>query len=329
MRRRLGCTIGIVALASACDVPPTCGGRLLDACRKAQDLAYAVGIQLADESSTGNAIIGDVNAMGATGKAAVSVRVTGMPGDGARLEGVPVRTDGADNASTFSADRSTETAISIDGVVGAWHGAPLGKLRFGGVDVLGSVVLTPNTNRGNLTFAGRPAFLGMGVRLGLIEESRLVPAVSLTSMIRVAKRFSVDVPALPTDSGGFVKLKLERGDISSLEYRLATSKKFGPFGLSSGIGQNNYYITSDYVVEGSGELGSGFELASFTIARTNMFVGATYTYDKLTLGAEFGRVTGGSTPEMRTRFGAHSATAPRNYLSVGIRVPAGRTLDKR
>ena len=321
--------IGIVVLSSACDGPPSCGGRLLDACRKAEDLTYALGIQLADEASNGNAILGDVNAMGATGKAAISFRVNGMRGDGPRLEGVAVRTDGGENASTFSANRSVETAISIDGVVGAWGGAQIGKIRFGGVDLLGSIVLTPNTNRGNLQLGGRPALFGAGVRLGLIQEGQSVPAVSLTSMMRVAKRFSAETPALPTDSGGFVKLKLERGDISTLDYRFAASKKFGPFGVSSGVGQNIYYVTSDYVVEGSGELGSGYEYASFTVTRTDAFVGATYTYDKLTLGAEFGRVMGGSLPEARNRFGSQKASAPRNYLSLGIRVPTGRTLDKR
>ena len=69
--------IVIVLLSAACE-QPTCAGRLTDACRKARDMAHAMGVQIADDYADGSPILGDVATMGATEKGAVSIRLTGM-----------------------------------------------------------------------------------------------------------------------------------------------------------------------------------------------------------------------------------------------------------
>jgi hypothetical protein len=125
-----------------------------------------------------------------------------------------------------------------------------------------------------------------------------------------------------------VKISFERGSFGTLEYRLAASKKAGDFGVSGGIGHNVYFITTAYDIDG-GALGTGVESTSFNVTRTAAFVGATYTRKQLTLGAELGRVMGGDLPAMVNTFGDRGPTPARNYLSLGVRVPAGRTLDRR
>jgi hypothetical protein len=289
-------------------------------------MAYAIGIQIADESSDGNAILGDVGTMGAIGKAAVSVRLTGMQRESVRFGGQTVRTDSSARASAFTSDADVAAALSIGGVVGAWPGKRVGETRMGGVDLIGSVIVTPNANRGDLEIGGRPVLFGAGVRLGITSETRSLPAMSVTALTRLSRGFSVTAPFLPTDSGQLVRIGLQRGDMSTLEYRFAASKKAGRFNVSSGIGQNLYYITTDYVVEGSGELGSGYETTSFHVSRTAAFVGATYTRNKLTFGAELGRVMGGSQTTLNA-FGDRGTAPARSYLSIGVRLPAGRTLD--
>ena len=329
MRCRPVYMVALAVVASACREPPPCGGPLSDACGKAEDLVHALGIQIADESSEGNALLGDVNAMGATGLASVSMRVTQMRRNGVRFEGVTLRTDGIKGESTFASESDVATTISLDGVVGAWHGSPLfGRFRFGGVDVVGNIAMATNMDRGNLHIsAGQPAY-AIGVRLGLIEETRSVPAISFTSMFRFPQTFSVTTPPLVADSGGSVQIEITDATVTTFDYRFAASKKLGPFGISSGIGHNQNFVWGNYRVTGTGDLGSGAESASFGMARVDAFVGATYTIKRYTFGAELGRVLGGDPPSMHNLYGERGDAA-RNYLTLGVRIPAGRTLAKR
>jgi hypothetical protein len=78
----------------------------------------------------------------------------------------------------------------------------------------------------------------------------------------------------------------------------------------------------------SNRLGSGVETATFNVTRTNAFAGASYTAGRVTFGAEFGRLFGGHVPPMLNTFGGRSATASRGYLTLGARIPAGRTNDR-
>jgi hypothetical protein len=291
-------------------------------------MAHAMGVEIADEYTEGNPILGDVAPMGATGKGALSVRLTGIEREAIRVGGQTVRTDSSVAPSRFSSDAAVTPIISIDAVIGAWGGRPVSQTRMGGIDVLGSVIIAPNVNRGDVRVGGAPFVFGSGVRVGITEETRAIPAMSLSGLIRLGPDFSVSLPNLPTDSGQSVRIDLQRGYLASLEYRFAASKKAGKFDVSGGIGQNFYYLSTDYLVDG-GELGSGFESTSFNVTRTAAFVGATYTRDKLTFGAEFGRVMGGDLPAMLNSFGDRRATAARNHLSLGIRVPIGRTVDRR
>jgi hypothetical protein len=319
--------IAIALLVTACN-EPTCGRALADACRKAKDMAYAMGVQIADDYIEGSPIIGDAATMGATGKGAISLRLTGMQRQAIRVGGPTVRTDSVEAPSTFSSDDKPAVGIAIDGVAGAWGGWRVGQTRMGGVDILGNVVIVPNANHGDFDFRGTPVLLGNGVRIGITEETRSLPAISLTGMLRLGFEFSGSLRNLPTDSGQSVSLELNHGNFGSLEYRLAASKKVGRLSVSSGIGHNVYYISTDYAVDG-GALGTGYEDTSFNITRTVGYVGISYTRNKLTYGAELARVTGGDLPGMLNTFGSHGSTASRNYLALGVRMPVGRTVDRR
>jgi len=328
MRRTLIYSAGIIILASACDVPPpVCGGALQDACRKASDLAYAVGVQIADESNDANPVLGDVSTMGATGKAAVSFRVHTMSRSAVRVEGVTARTDGNESASTFPTDRQVATAISVSGAVGAWGGVDVGSTQVGGIDLLGNLVILGSADRGDVHLSRRPFLFGAGVRLGLLRETRLLPSVSLTAMLHEASKVSVDEMVLQTNGPERVGLRLENEDVSTRDVRVGLSKKFGAFGLAGGVGRSVYSIDADYFVQGDGSLGFGNQSASFDVRRTNAFVGATYTRKTLTFGAEFGRLMSDDASETLNTFG-DGATAARNYLSLGVRIPAGRSIPR-
>jgi hypothetical protein len=204
----------------------------------------------------------------------------------------------------------------------------VGTTRVGGIDFLGSVIAIPNPNRGSLDVAGPPAVLGLGVRLGVIGETRTLPAVALTGSLRTPRRFNADAPLLPTDDGGTVHLELRSGKVSTLGYRLASSKQIGRIGLTAGVGQDVYSASVGYRVTGSDTLGTGSDGVSFDITRTNLFGGISYSAGRVTFVAEGGRLTGGRLPAMLNTFGTRSPTARHDYLSLGVRIPAGRTLDR-
>ena len=289
-----------------------------------------MGVQIADDYIGGSPVLGDASTMGATGKGAFSFRLTGMERHDVRVSGQTVRTDSTvpPSASTFRSDATVATAISIDGVAGAWGGWPVGSIRMGGIDLLGSIVIAPNVHHGDFHVRGTPVMFGTGIRIGITEETRSLPAMSLTGVMRYGFEFSGSLASMPTDSGQSVGIDLSHGDLSSLEYRFAASKTTGKFGVSGGIGHSVVYVATDYAVDG-GTLGRGFENTSFNFTRTVAFVGATYTRDKLTYGAELRRVMGGDLPAMVNTFGEGGAMAARNYLSLGVRVPIGRTVDRR
>lgn len=320
--------VSLVALVAACDGVPPCTGRLVDACRKAQDLAYGVGVQLGDEAASGNAVLGDAAAIGSTGKAMIAVRGTGMRRDGPVLSNVTVRTDSSVGSSAFGARSELASAFSIDAAVGGIHGMRIRDTEIGTIDVLGSVTAMPNADRGNLHVGGSPITFGIGVRLGIVAETKTLPAVSFAASLRTPRKFSVTAPALPTDSGDAVKLSLSSGEVSTLGLRLASSKRIGRIGITGGVGQDTYYITTDYGVTGSTTLGEAGDLADFNVTRTNAFVGASYAAGRVTIAAEMGRLFGGHVPPMMNTFGDGSATAGRNWLTIGMRMPAGRTNDR-
>jgi hypothetical protein len=242
-----------------------------------------------------------------------------------------------DDARTFKVERPdgavleavtyVATALSISGVVGAFGGVPAGPTRVGGIDFLGSLAVAASTDHGDLELKSRPSMMGIGVRLGLMQETPSLPAVSFTSMVHAGSKFSMKTPRLPTDTQEGVVLRLENGDLSTLGLRLGASKTFGAFGVSGGAGRTIYFIDSDYSVDGTGSLGYGNQNITFTVRRTNAFVGATYTRKRLTFGAELGRLMGGDVSETLNTFG-DGANAAHNYLSLGIRIPAGRSISK-
>jgi hypothetical protein len=327
--RRIIWVVSITTAFAGCDSPPPfCGGRLADACRKAQDLGYLAGVELGDEGASGNAILGQAGAIGTTGKARVSVRVSGMKRETPQMANVVVRTDSSAGASTIRTGSELGTSISIDGAIGGASGARMGDSRIGGLDLLGSITAMPNSDRGSLQVGGSPVTLGIGVRLGILAETRTMPAVSLTASARTPRRFTGSTQPLPTDSGERVRLELHSGKITTLGLRLASSKQVGRFGVTAGIGQDTYYASVGYAVTGGGTLGTGSESESFKVTRTNAFAGASYSAGRVTFATELGRLAGGHVPPMLNAFGSRSVTAPHSYVTLGVRIPAGRTNDR-
>ena len=156
-------------------------------------------------------------------------------------------------------------------------------------------------------------------RLGILQETDRLPAVSLTGIVRELPKFSLSTERLPTEGGETVSLSLTNGRIHTSGLRLAASKRLGRFGLSGGVGRESYYTTVDFQAESAGS-----ESTDFTANRNTAFIGGSLGVGTTTLGLEVGSVFGGKAPSMTNSFGDASPTAARTFLSLGVRLPIGR-----
>ncbi len=145
-------------------------------------------------------------------------------------------------------------------------------------------------------------------------------------MIRRLPKFSLTSEPLPTDGGEPVSLSLRNGEIRTTGWRLAASKHLGRLGLSGGVGRESYYTTVNFAAESNFDPTSGgSQPTAFTANRNTAFIGGSLGIGSTILGVELGSVFGGTAPSMTNSFGAESLTAARMFVSLGVRLPVGRT----
>ena len=314
----------------ACDPVFYCGERLIDACRKAEDLSAFVGTEVAASNPVGNAVVGEGGAIHRQGKLSISVR-TNMTTRSAPLMGRPVlRSDGVAGSTMFDTREDLAASFRADAAVGAFRGFRTHGTRVGGLDLLGSVSRIPAFGSEDLRV--KPEGLlgfGIGLRLGLIQETHTLPAVSATAAYHGAPRFSAKTGPFPLADGGAVSISLDTIDVSTSTIRLAASKRFGRLGLTGGFGKDSYHVRSEYrVTSADYELDSGPQTTSMDLGQSNAFGGVSLALGAATLGAEAGTVFGGRQPALMNTFSDRRLDRSRSYFTLGVRMAAGRTFDR-
>ena len=66
---------------------------------------------------------------------------------------------------------------------------------------------------------------------------------------------------------------------------------------------------------------------SLDFRRNNAFGGGSMALGRATLGVEAGTVFGGRQPALTNTFGERRIDRARGYVTVGVKMAAGRTLD--
>ena len=322
-------TSGVLLLVlSGCDYAG-CYERVLDACRKAEDLAAFVAGQATRSLASGNAIIGESGVLQATGKMSVSIRAHGVARSAPQLQGTMLRTDGITASSAFRTEDGSAMSMSADVAVGGLRGFRAGETRIGGVDLLGNLSMAPGFHSSGLRVTSKGFGFGLGVRVGVIAETRVLPAISLSVIRRALPPFSAQTTQLATDAGGTMSISLKDIAVSAQTLRLAGSKQFGRFGVTGGYGRGSYEASGEYRVASldlSDDSGTIPVFAS--VARNDMFAGASLTLGPARIGAEVGRTFGVSGPVMFNTFGDGTTGGRRTYATLGVRFGAGRTNDR-
>jgi hypothetical protein len=322
--------VGGMLVAGASTAEAQCSGAVSvqDACRKAVDLVSFMTPQLSTALAAGNPTLGQGGTLGGLGHFSIDIRGSAvMNGSLPKLDNVGLGTTGQ-RASTFTSEDTPVPAASLDGALGLWQGISLGVTHMGGVDALVTATYLPNVSSGSGTgdvdfkVNGSSWKIGYGARIGVLEESALVPGVSVAWVQRDLPSVSLrgTISASGSNPGGTIALNDYA--VKTTVWRVTTSKNLLFLGLSAGFGQDKYEATSSVAatVNAPAPVGTqaGSGTANVSMTRTNYFVGAAVNLFLFKVEAEAGQVSGGSVPALLNNFGA-DANKSRSYFTLGLR----------
>jgi hypothetical protein len=323
---------GLAAQANTC--PPTSSNLTVqaamqnathDACLQAVDVFQFVAPQLGLALTGGNATLGQGGSLGGFGHFAIGIRGNAFLGDLPEVNKFPPPRITANQAGQELPSKNQFVGLPVvDAAVGVFKGFPLGLTNVGGVDLLVNAAYVPKVGSegddvridpdGNFRF-------GFGARLGLLQESLVVPGVSVTYIRR----------DLPTTSiigtSSVVDINVTDAKVNTSAWRIVANKNFIGFGVAAGYGRDKYdesatvggtvkNISSPF---GSVSQSFGPIALSQDVTRNNMFLDLSLNLPLLKVVGEVGRVSGGDFPTLTNTFSSGNADAARVYLSAGLR----------
>ncbi len=298
--------------------PATLSGA--DACRKALDLFGFVMPQVGVALSSGNPVLGEGGTLGGWGKRALSVRATAVDGFLPK-NAVNIKVTGNAVASDFGASRTPVPVPTADAAIGILPGFPAGLTNVLGVDALVSATYLPTVDENELSLkpSGSNFAFSYGARVGVLQESSLVPGVGVSYVRR--KLPTMNVAYTPNDD------QLSITDLSSTSnaLRLTVSKRIAILGLSGGVGRDE--IESTASMSGSVKetvLGTPVTASVALpnmrqkITRNTAFVSASFGIAMLRIVGEFGWSSAGDAQGGLNTFGGHTANEGFRYGSIGL-----------
>ena len=301
--------------------PPTIGGAPVgaDACTKARDLFAFVSPQVGVALSGGNPLLGEGGTLGGWPKRAVALRFTAVDGQ-LPLGTVPIALTGA-VSSNLAPSRTPIPLPSVDIGVGVIKGVPLGITNVGGVDLLVSGTYLPTVSKNGFSVAAAESNLafGYGVRVGVLQESVLIPGLSLSYMRR-----QIPIMSMGLASGGDT-LTVNQVAVSSNALRVVASKRFLMLGLAAGVGRDVIDASASVRGSVSESLAGVSQRAIVTldglsnrVTRSTAFVNASFSLVVLRIVAEYGVSAAGATPTVTNRFDDRTPNEAYRYGSIGV-----------
>ena len=205
--------------------------------------------------------------------------------------------------------------------VGIFKGLPLAITNVGGIDLLVSASYLPEFNNSNVSVkvpSGSLKF-GYGARVGILQESLLVPGISVSYLHRELP--TVNIAANSNSDSLYVN----NLSLKSNAWRVVASKSLLLFGLAAGFGQDKYDASTDIgahvaarTVPPTPAGNAGPVPVSQNLTRTNVFADLSMNLLLFKLTGEIGQVSGGTINTYNT-FNGKQAADSRIYGSVGAR----------
>ena len=285
-----------------------------DACQKVADLFKYMNMQLGTWVAGGNPTLGQGGTLGGLGHFAVGVRANVMKATIPKVNDIQVQSGPPVSTNIPSSDKWVGLP-SVDVAVGVFKGFPLGLTNIGGIDALVNVSYLPSYTKNSIHVGAQDGKwkLGFGGRLGIIQESLLLPGVGVSYMVR-------DLPTAElsgTDNSGNT-VSISDYKIRTKQWRLTASKKVLFLGLAAGVGQDKYDTKASLTYNVDGNTPDSPIALHISPKRTNYFADLSFNLLLAHIVAEIGRVSGGDISTFNTF--STSASDSRTYGSLGIRI---------
>lgn len=293
-----------------------------DACQMAVDVYQVMAPQLGLALAGGNATLGRGSALG-TGHFSIGVRANVFNGDLPDVSAFPTPSVNGrvqrSAATALPGNRQILGLPTADAAVGVFGGVPLGLTNVGGVDLLLSATYVPSIGDSTDDVQidpDRALQLGYGVRVGLLQESLVVPGVAFTYLRR-------DLPTTNiTGTSSTLNVNIRDLRVKTSAYRVVASKSLMLFGLAAGVGQDRYDQSVNVqatVKDALGSQTSDVVPLAQKLTRTNYFLDLSLNLPVFKLIGEVGQVSGG-TVDTYNEFSTGRADKARTYGSVGFRI---------
>ena len=287
-----------------------------DACQQAVDVFQYMAPQLGLGITGGNATLGRGGALGGLPHFTIGLRANLVMGTLPQVDNFPVSYTGAQ-----SRELPTKSQVlpvpTLDAGIGLFKGLPLGVTNVGGVDLLLSASYIPEFSGDNfeVKVPDGSLKLGFGARVGIIEESLLLPGVSVTYLKRDLP--TIDLIGTANDD----TLSVTGAKVKTDAWRVVASKSLVMFGFAVGAGQDKYDQSATAMASVLGPTGrqrSGDISMSQKLTRTNVFADVSLNLPMFKIIGEIGQASGGTIDTYNT-FEGKDADASRIYGSVGLR----------
>jgi len=314
---------GAPAIASAQGIDTRCPGGSLteqttqDACQKAVDIFAFMTPQLGIGLVGGNATLGATSALGGIGHFSIGVRGNATRGRVPQVSDVSYAVTGAAQ-SDFGVQDQVVGLPAVDAAVGLFGGLPFGLSHALALDGLVSATYVPAFNNSNMAVSlpDGSLKLGYGARLGVLTESAVIPAVSVTYLKRDLPTTSISATSGEDD------ISVSDIGVKTSAWRAVAGKSLGFFGVAFGAGQDMYdsRATASVRVNDAGSaVDGGPYILSQKVTRANVFADFSLNFPFIKLAAEVGQVSGGKIDTYNT-FSGKRADDALTYASVGIRI---------
>lgn len=315
--------LAVAGTAQAQNAPAhaQCTGVSANACQQAVDLFTYVAPLLGTSVVGGNTTMGQGGTLGTRlgliPHVTVGVRVNAVFGGVPEFSQPAPLLPGATGPDPKPASAIETTKLPIpmpafDAAIGVFKGIPLALSNVGGVDLLLSAAYVPKVDKDDITITPEtPIKIGYGVRVGLLQESLVVPGIGFSWMRR-------DMPSTDiVGRAGTASLMVDDFELETSAWRLTASKSLILFGLAVGVGQDKYKTGTSI----SATMPPAGSTTPFTlsqeVSRTNYFADLSMNLPFIKIVGTGGMVQGGDIPTYYDYDKA--ADASRLYGSVGIR----------
>ena len=327
MRFRVLSAVGLVALSAtvaqaqagsggaAADPQCTAANILTrDACQQTVDLFHYVAPLLGTAITGGNTTMAQGGSMGTRlgliPHVSVGVRVNAV------LAGFP---ELQSPSATGIQDRSNNPVATgvvplpaVDAAIGVFKGVPLALSNVGGVDLLLSAAYVPSKTFDDITISPEtPLKFGYGIRVGLLQESLVVPGLGFSYMKRDLPKTTIEADLTGSE---FIVQNL---DLKTSSWRITASKSLILFGLAVGYGRDTYDASTSILATVGANTVGPFSVAS-EVTRNNLFADLSMNLPFIKLVVTGGQVSGGDIATYSSY--EKAADASRLYASGGIRL---------